>query len=286
MRDYEHLIIDLRGNNGGFAGYVLEVIGTLIAEPLLFQYYEFFSGGEMAVQMMKDSLGANMILGAAADALRNAREVIQAENMTAFNEDDLAYIEHAVQWHVMVEPAENGTPFEGEIWILVDGGSASASELFALIAMETGFATVVGTPTWGVTPVHTLHVPLPQTGVVFRFDIGSLLDTAGRSMEEFGITPQIASAEGLDALATVMTLIRRESTRFASVPRRHVGGTVFVPIRLAAYANGASVAWDGVNRTVTVTKSDGSDWVVSTDGAWNDDGTVYVPIEYAYGIFT
>jgi len=203
IQNYEHLIIDIQGNPGGLPAYVTKIIGALIAEPLDFVYYEFFAAGEMAVR----HLDINMVFGVTADDILNAYEVIEANNLTGFNQEDLARIEYAVRWDIRLEPMENNTPFLGDIWILVDGGSASASELIALIAIDTGFATVVGKPTWGVTPAQAIYVSLPQTGIIFRLDIGSLIDETGRSIEEFGVTPQVANAEGMDALETVLSMI-------------------------------------------------------------------------------
>ena len=209
VQSYEHLIIDIRGNAGGFPEYVTKVIGALIDEPLDFVYYEFFTAGEMAMGIWD----VNTVFLVTADDKLNAYEFIHKNNLTAFNKDDLALITYAVRWNYRIEPMENSSPFMGDIWILVDDRSASASELIALIAMDTGFATVVGEPTRGVTPVQTLHISLPQTGIIFRLDIGSLVDSTGRSLEEFGVTPQIANNEGMDALETVLSVIDKVSAR-------------------------------------------------------------------------
>ena len=72
-----------------------------------------------------------------------------------------------------------------------------------------------------------------------------------------------------------------------AVEHRTVDGTVFVPIRLTAYAYGATVEWDGVNLAVHVTSYYGDTVTVvhREIGGFNDNGTVWIPYEYALNLF-
>ena len=63
--------------------------------------------------------------------------------------------------------------------------TASAAEFAAMQSMDTGFATVVGVPTRRITSAQTRHVFLPNTGIVFKVDVGYLIDDLGRSLEEY-----------------------------------------------------------------------------------------------------
>ena len=184
IQDYQHLIIDVRGNSGGLPHYVTDfVIGMLIDEPLDFVFTEFIAGGAYALAVIEDHLDSSISFGATAQGLVPAADFIAANGLGLFELSDLAYMEYVVEWKLRVNPAVNNTPFAGEIWVLTDFYSASASEFFAHIAINTGFATVVGEPTMGVTGASTIYVVLPQTGILFRVDVASLVDAQGRALE-------------------------------------------------------------------------------------------------------
>jgi len=127
--------------------------------------------------------------------------------MSEFNTDDLELLDYVVVTPWIIEPVEVDFSFNGKIWILVDNMTASAAEFAVLFAMDTGFATVVGTNTMGVMPSATAMAVLPHTGIVFRFDVGYFTDAYGRSLEEFGITPDYVNRPGMDALQTVLAMI-------------------------------------------------------------------------------
>ena len=210
VQDYEHLIIDIRGNGGGFVGYfAVNVMDMLLNEDVSFRYSEFFIASQLTAGYFENpmSLSLGDLYG-----IFPAAEFVQSQNMIYFNQEDLALLDYAIVWYGMYGPSEFGIPFDGQIWLLVDGGSASASELAAMISIETGFATVVGEPTAGITGVIYTMAALPNTGVLFRIDLGYTTDQYGRSIEEFGVIPQIANMPGKDALETVLALINVPDT--------------------------------------------------------------------------
>jgi len=71
------------------------------------------------------------------------------------------------------------------------------------------------------------------------------------------------------------------------VELRVENGTIFVPLRLTAYAYGAEVEWDGDNWLVIITSAHGDVWTVSVEevGGFIEDGRSWVPYEYALGVF-
>jgi len=212
VRDFNHLIIDLRGNGGGYVHHFNSLIASrLITEPLHTTGHEFFGSGELALEWVDFFLAAGGVL-ASVGAVTDMRELYAADFIAErgfpyINADDLAMLDYAIVWYATIHPADEPIGFDGKIWLLVDGGSASASAVITQAALTTGFATVVGENTSGVMGSMTSFVILPNTGIIFRIDIGYLTDAYGRSLEEYGIAPNIRNRAGLNALETVLELI-------------------------------------------------------------------------------
>ena len=205
IQDYEHLIIDIRGNGGGWADYVRSyVVARLIDEPVYLRYYELHMSGPRSLRAADYSMCEYC---REREAQRPIAYVLAEEVLDYFNEDDLAFLTYAILRESRIDPAEDNTPFGGKIWLLIDNHTASASEIFAMISLYSGFATVVGEATAGVTGVMTTFVSLPHTGVLFRVDLGSKIDAYGRAIEEYGIQPEIEITPGDDALEVVLELI-------------------------------------------------------------------------------
>jgi hypothetical protein len=216
VSDYDHLIIDLRSNWGGIISYFPQYIfQRLINEPKAVSSHEFFSGGDEATAMMNALLqSAEQQMGAAIGiteilyaAVLPADEFIAERGMVYFDPDDLERLAYVMVSGSLFHPAEDSVGFTGKIWILVDSFSASASVLAAEIAMYTGFATVVGENTSGIMGSSHTYIALPNTGIIWRTDIGYRTDAYGNSLEVYGLAPDIRSFPGMDALETVLALI-------------------------------------------------------------------------------
>ena len=208
VQDFEHLIIDLRGNGGGTLAYLNYIIPMLIDEPVEASYHEFLMAGALVYRELdEDEMDRD---GDETAEVALVTDFMEDHDFPYFNRADLAILEYVVTWSLTFEPREDHIPFAGDIWILVDDGSASLSEMMAMIAIDSGFATVVGEPTAGVTPAMHTYISLPNTGIVYRMDLGYIIDAQGRSLEEHGVTPDIPNARGRDALDTVLDLISEQ----------------------------------------------------------------------------
>lgn len=304
IQDYDHLIIDLRGNGGGWVAYFPSlVLSMLIDEPVTFTYYELFIASERTAGFFENPSALN---GGALAGIIPVSELLATRDLPLFDPDDAELLDYAIIWEVEMTPAYDNIPFGGEIWLLVDGGSASASESAASISIATGFATVVGLPTAGITGVIYTYAAMPNTGILFRVDLGYTIDTQGRSIEEFGVVPQILA---IDALAAVLDIIGVT----VDAPEQPVSGPIlltlppiggpiavvaapqttvvdgveFISVRYIANAHGYTVAWDGEQNVVTVTDAAGAYWhiPVSQNNVINRYDTVFMPLEAAREMF-
>jgi len=218
IQDFEHLILDLRGNGGGFMfNFTHNIFRRLIHWSMPIVTYQFFTDGDLAVATMiaeRDSIaywhshieGNDVFDWYTIDILPAFPFIIQ-QNMVNFNREDLFNLEHVLVEVDWIFPREDGPLFEGWVWLLIDGGTASASSQATLMLMETYFTTVIGENTSGVmAAVHT-YVILPNTGMLFRIDLGYRTDMYGNSLEVYGIAPHIHNLYQMDALETALAVI-------------------------------------------------------------------------------
>lgn len=82
-----------------------------------------------------------------------------------------------------------------EVWryplvVLVDGESASASEIFAGAIQDHRRGTIVGTKTFGKGSVQSIF-PLPTTSTALRLTTARFYSPSGRAYEGQGVTPDL-----------------------------------------------------------------------------------------------
>lgn len=79
--------------------------------------------------------------------------------------------------------------FSGDMAVLVNGNSASASEIFAGAVKDYGVGTLIGTQTFGKGIVQSLF-PLSD-GSAIKITVSRYYTPAGNNIHEVGITPDI-----------------------------------------------------------------------------------------------
>jgi carboxyl-terminal processing protease len=108
------------------------------------------------------------------------------------------------------------------IVVLVNGGSASASEIVAAALQDAGRAVVVGTASYGKGTVQTV-LRLPNDGEL-TLTWAELIAPAGYSLNGHGVVPTICTSDLGDDAQSVATALQRAgagqgSSRSAAVPR-------------------------------------------------------------------
>lgn len=158
IKDYEKLIIDIRGNSGGSDMYWMKnVIEPLAKEPLTAENYIFIRG-----EYNKPFYKARRINLKPIDRIN---ESILDKIPSEITEDfDSYYISSR-----SIKP-NDPIDFKGDIYLLVDRIVYSSAESFAAFCKDTRFATLVGEPTGGGgAGIDPFLFYLPNSGIVIRY---------------------------------------------------------------------------------------------------------------------
>jgi carboxyl-terminal processing protease len=90
------------------------------------------------------------------------------------------------------------------IMVLINGGTASASEIVAGALQDHKRATVVGMTSFGKGSVQTI-IPLGEGGGALRLTTARYYTPSGHSIQALGITPDVAVSQGDDDDAPKIT---------------------------------------------------------------------------------
>jgi carboxyl-terminal processing protease len=170
--EYENLIIDLRGNGGGAVFNLMHLMGLLMPE--------------------------GTVLGTPVTNVLAARFVADAGGDPA---DAAAVAAWATESKMVAGPNSFG-PYPGRVAVLIDGGSASASEVSSAGLRENRGALIVGQKSAGALLVSTFE-ELPG-GFSLQYPISDYITAKGFRPEGRGIEPDIVVAaprRGADATA-------------------------------------------------------------------------------------
>ncbi|TLS53220.1 PDZ domain-containing protein [Paenibacillus antri] len=175
--------------------------------------------------------------------------------------------------------------------VLVDGNSASASEVFAGAMQDYGVGTIVGAKTFGKGSVQQL-IEL-QGGGGLKVTIEHYLTPKMNPVNGVGITPDAAATHPLDATVTALrevgiANVRAELRSYETVVNGatfgHVinvvreGGRVYVPSQALAALSGGDAKWDGATSAVTIDGGGRTAAFAAGSGLLLKDGTGYIDV--------
>lgn len=119
---------------------------------------------------------------------------------------------------------ERGTEPDFPIVAIVNGGSASASEIVAGALKDAGRGLIVGTQTFGKGSVQTIS-PLENGGAV-TLTTALYFTRSGNSLQAKGVSPDI---EVLDAEAEKLSKLEEKKTRLPQVRESDLNGAIANP---------------------------------------------------------
>lgn len=185
IQDYKTLVIDIRGNGGGANTYwENNIISKLIQEPLSYKFYYIFRGGSFSEKFIQAKLGVDY------DKMKPINSMDKNVFLNAPPElkNDFKYY---YEFNKTITPNKS-INFKGKIYLLVDSKVFSSSEMFAVVAKSTKFATIVGEKTGGDgIGIGPIICKLPNSGYLFRFSQVMGLTSEGICNEESKTEPDI-----------------------------------------------------------------------------------------------
>jgi C-terminal processing protease CtpA/Prc len=176
IEDYDHLIVDIRGNNGGFYSvWINGIVQPLLQETVVYNQYLGYRTSDYATQtqayMLTEIVPKSDFSYLPPEAKTNAYN-IHRNYMTFTPTDDFN--------------------FTGTISVLMDNFVFSASEGFVNFCKETGFATLYGTASGGDgLMVRPFNFVLPNSKLVINSASALGLDSTGHVNEEVRTQPDV-----------------------------------------------------------------------------------------------
>lgn len=186
IKNYDKLIIDIRGNRGGEDEYWKKLIELLTPKSLEENYYSFFKGGHRYDRDPYKVEGVTTITNLDEEILNKLPAKVR---------DEFAFYK---QYNIQIKPKENSA-FNGQVYLLVDSGVTSQAVNFASFAKDTGFATLVGEDTGGGRVFEDIPITyLPNTKFAIKYSRELAINKDGTINMETKTKPHI----GVEAKVT------------------------------------------------------------------------------------
>ncbi|WP_182300811.1 S41 family peptidase [Cohnella cholangitidis] len=177
------------------------------------------------------------------------------------------------------EPLDiSGTSKPYSVVVLVNGNSASASELLSGALQDYGVAKLVGTKTYGKGVVQSL-IPV-KSGGMLKVTIQEYYTPTGRKVDKVGLTPDLVVNGVAEQLIGAYRLaggkklsvtsgkgvLTVNGVRMAQPGAAWKENTVwYVNLKLAATVIGAKLSYNSKNHTYTLAKGDQVQTIKTTD---------------------
>jgi C-terminal processing protease CtpA/Prc len=177
VKDYKYLIIDVRWNWGGsYKPWMKNVIAPLAKTELISKMNLAYKSGQY-VNLFRKKAGIKKIVPK--DYFNNLPSEVLSKDFTIYD------------YTQKVKPSRE-VNFKGEIILLIDKNTYSATDAFVLFCKETNFATLYGVPTGGdgISESPAFYV-LPNSKIIIRFTPAMGIDYTGNANEEVRVQPDV-----------------------------------------------------------------------------------------------
>lgn len=214
IADFGHLIFDVRGNPGGFTPFVERMlVGPHLREPVELTGFVFFPDDAAGAHVRRCT---DTFYPSQRYPRMGIGEMIDKGMLPDLDREDARLLGTGAYNHWMTfSPTARKSPFKGRIWILIDEGTGSASEVFAILARQAGIARLVGEQSGGNYSKSRgqgslFFLDLPNSGIVVTWDPVYFTDSRGRHAHEHHVVPDHFNRPGMDALETALALIEND----------------------------------------------------------------------------
>ena len=193
---FSKLIIDVRDNSGGRTEYFYDnLMKPFLDQPLSYQQVTGLKRKFISDNSQATIDGQRFTVSHWA----NETNIVEVPSPPEFDRQDWVFYKISRE----LQPQDR-TAFQGDIFILINGQTASAADDFANAVKRTGMATLVGQNTYGSAAAYVapVAVRLPRSGMMFILEVDLVINPDGSINEMVGTPPDITlpSAEPLETV--------------------------------------------------------------------------------------
>ncbi|MEG1415934.1 MAG: S41 family peptidase [Clostridium sp.] len=192
-KDYDSLIIDVRGNYGGSTDYWHESLSILANKPVETKQYSLFRANNPVVKEFAFGRVKPEFFYKEYGKVSEIKDIntLPTDSMKNIPSEAKSMFSHYSELLTSINPKGNNG-FKGKVYLLVDKNVYSAAEALAVFCKESGYATIIGEKTGGDgLGIDPLLFNLKNSGIVVRMPSDMGLTESGVCNEEFKTTPDV-----------------------------------------------------------------------------------------------